>query len=575
MAKSNKKNNSTKYIVVTGGVLSGIGKGITAASLGALLNCAGKKISMQKLEPYLSVDSGMLSPREHGECFVTADGKETDMDLGHYERFTGVNTNKTTLTISGNLYQELFNREREGKFDGKTIQVVPHLTNLVQEKIIEQSKGSDVHIIEVGGTVGDFESQFILEGLSQLGNNVGWANMLFVHVGFVPFLKISNEFKTKPLQNSVRDLREFGIVPKLLIARTEEVPTGNALNHIEKKCSQFVGVPEEQIVVLPNADTIYRVPETLFNKNIHEYILNRFKFKWDKKSVAKNMKERWGKVLQTMELSRKSQEVNIGIVAKYLDNMDSYYSVVESLKIASGFAKCKVNLHWIDAEKLEKISQEKVKEELNKYDGILVPGGFGSRGIEGKIAAAKFALTEKKPYLGLCLGLQVAVIAAARIGGVKDANSEEFDKQARGKNRNVVYIMNDQVGKENTGGTMRLGTYKCIIEKGTLAAKTFDEKIQKDKKQDKNIAGYVEERHRHRYEVNQSFRKEIEAGGLKISGTSPDGKLVELIENQKNIDHPFFLATQSHPEFLSRPWSPHPMFLEFVKACNFKKINLK
>jgi len=563
-----KKSKQTKYIVVTGGVLSGIGKGITAASLGALLNCANLKISMQKLEPYLSVDSGMLSPREHGECFVTADGKETDMDLGHYERFTGVNTNKTTLTISGVLYQELFKREREGKFDGHTIQVVPHLTNLVQEKIIEQSKESDVHIIEVGGTVGDFESNFILEGLSQLGNNVGWSNMLFVHVGYVPFLKISDEFKTKPLQNSVRDLREFGIVPKLLIARTEEVPNGKTMKYIEKKCATFVGVPEEQIVVLPNADTIYRVPTTLWEKNVHEYVLNKFGFKWDKKEVAKKMKERWGKVLQMIEVSRKSPEVKIGVIAKYLDNMDSYYSVVESLKIASGFAKSKLNLVWIDAEKLEKMKPVDVKKTLDEVQGILVPGGFGSRGIEGKIMAATYALENNKPYMGICLGLQVAVIAAARRAGVKDANSEEFDKDARSKDRNVVYIMNDQIGKENTGGTMRLGTYTCFVEKNTLAEQTFAQQM-KEKKQ----IGFIEERHRHRYEVNQKFAKEIEKGGVKFSGFSKDKKLVELVEasdfDSKN-PHPFFLATQSHPEFLSRPWAAHPMFLGFIEKSSGK-----
>jgi CTP synthase len=558
MAKS--KTKQTKYIVVTGGVLSGIGKGITAASLGALLNCANLKISMQKLEPYLSVDSGMLSPKTHGECFVTSDGKETDMDLGHYERFTGVDMNKSTLTISGNLYEELFRRERRGEYEGGTTQVVPQLTNLIKEKLRIQSEGSDVHIVEIGGTVGDFESVAMLEAVRGFASEVGRENCVFVHVAYVPFLKISEEFKTKPLQNSVRDLREFGIIPDLIMARCEEVPRNN---YIERKTAPFVGVAQEQIIVLPNADTIYRVPMTLWEKGVHELVLNKFKFKWDKKIVAKKMKERWGKVLQMIEVSRKSPEVKIGIVAKYLDNMDSYYSVVESLKIASGFAKCKLKLEWIDAEKLEKMKKEDVKKTLDEVQGILVPGGFGSRGIEGKILAATYALENNKPYMGICLGLQVAVIAAARRAGVKLANSEEFDKDDRSKDRNVVYIMNDQVGKENTGGTMRLGTYKCYIENGTLAEKTFSQQM-KEKKQ----SGFIEERHRHRYEVNQKFAKEIEKGGVKFSGFSKDKKLVELVErvDSGNKEVAFFLATQSHPEFLSRPWQAHPMFLEFIKA---------
>jgi len=554
-----KKSKQTKYIVVTGGVLSGIGKGITAASLGALLNCVKDKITVQKLEPYFNVDSGTLNPREHGECFVTADGKETDLDLGHYERFIGRSLDKNCVMLSGGLYEEMLQRERNGFYEGKNVQLVPHLTNLIQEKILEASKDSDVHIMEIGGTVGDYEALGYIEAVRELANKVGRDNVLFVHVAFVPFLKVSQEFKTKPLQNSVRDLREYGIVPDIIVARCEEVPRNN---YIERKTAPFVGVAEEQIIVLPNADTIYRVPTTLWEKNVHEYILNKFGFKWDKKEVAKKMKERWGKVLQMIETSRKSPEVKIGVIAKYLDNMDSYYSVVESLKIASGFAKSKLNLVWIDAEKLEKMTLSEVKKTLDEVQGILVPGGFGSRGIEGKIMAATYALENNKPYMGICLGLQVAVIAAARRAGVKGANSEEFDKAARSKDRNVVYIMNDQVGKENTGGTMRLGTYTCYIEKNTLAEQTFAQQM-KEKKQ----TGFIEERHRHRYEVNQKFAKEIEKGGVKFSGFSKDKKLVELVEraDSDKKDAAFFLATQSHPEFLSRPWAAHPMFLEFVR----------
>jgi CTP synthase len=377
---------------------------------------------------------------------------------------------------------------------------------------------------------------------------------------------VSSEFKTKPLQNSVRDLRHYGITPDLIVARCEEVPKNN---YIERKIAPFVGVAQEQIIVLPNADTIYRVPETLWQKNVHEYILDKFKFKWNKKSVAKKMKERWGKVLDMIDISRKSAEVKIGVVAKYLDNMDSYYSVVESLKIASGFAKCKLKIEWIDSEKLEKMSHLEIKKIFDDVSGILVPGGFGSRGVEGKILAASYALEHNKPYMGICLGLQVAVIAAARRAGIKNANSEEFDTRARGAGRNVVYIMDDQVGKENTGGTMRLGTYKCFVEKDTLAEKVFANSLQLDKEKSQGrTSRFIEERHRHRYEVNQKFQKEIEKGGVKFSGFSKDRKLVELIErvdgNSKGAV--FFLATQSHPEFLSRPWAAHPMFLEFVRA---------
>ncbi len=547
-------SKNTKYVIVTGGVLSGIGKGITAASLGALLNCIGKKVTVQKLEPYFNVDSGTLNPREHGECFVTADGKETDLDLGHYERFIGENLNKNCVMLSGGLFTEMLNRERNGFYEGKNVQLVPHLTNLIQEKILEASKNSDVHIMEIGGTVGDYEALSYIEAVRELSSRVGRENCIFVHVAYVPFLKVSQEFKTKPLQNSVRDLREYGIVPDIIVARTEEVPRNI---YIEKKVAPFVGVPQEQIIVLPNADTIYRVPETLHEKNIHKYIFDKFKIKFSEKDFAKKMKAKWGTVIRLFENSQKSEEIKIAIVAKYLDNADSYYSVIESLKIAAWHSETKFSYEWMDAEKLEEKSEKEIEKILEDVHGILVPGGFGSRGVEGKICAANFSLQNKVPYIGLCLGLQVATIAAARIGGIKNANSEEFDKQAREKNRNVVYIMNDQIGKENTGGTMRLGTYICEIAKNSLAYKTFG----KEK---------IEERHRHRFEVNQAFTKEINAGGLVISGTSPDGKLVELVEADPKDNHPFFLATQSHPEFLSRPWQPHPMFLEFIKAA--KKV---
>jgi CTP synthase len=544
-------SKNTKYVVVTGGVLSGIGKGITAASLGALLNCVGKKVSVQKLEPYFNVDSGTLNPREHGECFVTADGKETDLDLGHYERFIGEDLDKNCVMLSGGLFTEMLARERNGFYQGKNVQLVPHLTNLIQEKILEASKDSDVHIMEIGGTVGDYEALSYIEAVRELSQKVGRDNCLFVHVAFVPFLKVSQEFKTKPLQNSVRDLREYGIVPDIIVARTEEVP--NNL-YIEKKVAPFVGVPIEQIIVLPNADTIYRVPETLHEKKIHKYIFDKFRIKFGEKDFSKKMKEKWGSVLGLFEKSKNQKEVCVGIVAKYLDNADSYYSVIESLKIGAWHSGVKLKYDWVDAEKIG---------DLGQYDGILVPGGFGSRGIEGKISAAQYALTNKVPYLGLCLGLQVATIGAARLGGLKDANSEEFVTSPQPPFKggatsttfsNVIYIMEDQKGKVGTGGTMRLGNQNCFVKENTLAKKVFGKRE-------------IVERHRHRFEVNRKFEKYFEKGGVVVSGTSKDEKLVELIEAHPDLQHPFYLATQSHPEFLSRPWKPHPMFLGFVNAC--------
>jgi CTP synthase len=452
--KNHMDTNKTKFIIVTGGVLSGIGKGITAASIGALLNCVGKKVTVQKLEPYFNVDSGTLNPREHGECFVTKDGKETDLDLGHYERFIGEDLNKNCVMLSGGLFTEMLSRERAGFYEGKNVQLVPHLTNLIQEKILEASKSSDVHIMELGGTVGDYEALSYIEAVRELSAKVGRENCIFVHVAYVPFLKVSEEFKTKPLQNSVRDLREYGIVPDIIVARTEEVPRNV---YIERKVAPFVGVPQEQIIVLPNADTIYRVPETLFEKNIHKYIFDKFKIKFSQKDFAKKMESKWGKVIDLFEKSQKQKEIKIAIVAKYLDNADSYYSVIESLKIASWNAGVKLKYIWVDA---EKINDKNAKAELENFDGVLLPGGFGSRGVEGKILAAQYALENKIAYLGLCFGLQVAVIRCSTFGWSQTRQIvKSLINKPREKNRNVVYIMNDQVGKENTGGTMRLGTY--------------------------------------------------------------------------------------------------------------------
>lgn len=522
----------TKYVFVLGGVISGVGKGITAASLGALLKARGLKVSMQKCDPYLNVDAGTLNPAEHGECFVTKDGTETDLDLGHYERFLDEETTWSSITLSGRLFKQLIEDERGGKFLGKTVQLVPHLTNAIQQNIESAGKGSDVHIVELGGTVGDYEGLSFVEAFREFASRHA-GNVAFVHVVYVPYLKASKEFKTKPAQNAVKDLRGFGISPDIIVARVEETPDGS----IVRKLSLFGGVPEKRVVVLPNADTVLRVPLSLYEAKIDQEVMKLIGLKGKRPNLAA-----WEDIVKKAT-SDKKKAVKVGIVAKYLDNEDTYISVLEALKAAAWHEGVQLNYEWVSAEELEK----KGDTQLKSYDGLLVPGGFGTRGVEGKVLAAKFALEKKKPYLGLCLGLQVAVIAAARRGGELDATSGELNAAAK---HQVVYIMEDQKGKEATGGTMRLGDYPAKLLKGSKVAKLYG-------------ATDVVERHRHRYEVNRAFEHEIQKGGLTISGQSPDATLVEFIEGR---DHPFFVATQAHPEFRSRPTRPHPLFLGFIKA---------
>lgn len=522
----------TKYVFVLGGVISGVGKGITAASLGALLKARGFKVSIQKCDPYLNVDAGTLNPAEHGECFVTKDGAETDLDLGHYERFLDEETTKNSITLSGRLYKQLIEAERAGKFLGKTVQMVPHFTGLVQETIAEAGEGSDVHIVELGGTVGDYEGLGFVEAMREFASHrVG--DVAFIHVVYVPYLKASKEFKTKPAQNAVKDLRGFGISPDIIAVRVEETPDDS----IVRKISLFGGVAEKRVVLLPNADTVLRVPQTLYEAGIDAQVMEILGITGKKPDL-----ESWYDIVKKAT-SEKKQSVKVGIVAKYLDNEDTYISVLEALKSAAWHYGVNLEYKWVNAEGLEKYGDS----ELKDYDGLLVPGGFGTRGVEGKVLAAKFALEKKVPYLGLCLGLQVAVIAAARRGGELDATSGELNAAAK---HQVVYIMADQKGKEATGGTMRLGNYPAKLEKGSLVEKLYQ-------------STDVVERHRHRYEVNRDYETQIEKGGLVISGQSPDGTLVEFVEGQ---DHPFFVATQAHPEFRSRPTRPHPLFDGFIKA---------
>ena len=524
-----KEKHKCKYIFVTGGVLSGVGKGITAASIGAILKAKGFKVTMQKCDPYLNVDAGLLNPVEHGECYVTHDGVETDLDLGHYERFLDFETSHYSITLSGSIFKELIEKERAGGFHGKTVQLVPHFTELVQEKIMNASKNSDIHIVEIGGTVGDYEGLSFIEAIRLFGNKVGRRNCLYVNVVYVPWINTSKELKSKPAQNALKDLRGFGIIPDVVVCRTEKP----APREICEKIARFSGIPDEAVLNLPDIDSVYDVPFNVLKSGVLE-ILNDFV--GDNKEPDMSAWEEFSK--KRAQVNEKT--VKVGLVAKYVGNEDTYICVTEALKAAAAWNDVNLDLRWINAEKVD-------EKMLSEVDGLVVPGGFGNRGVEGKIAAANYALDHDVPYLGLCLGMQVACIASARRAGLKHANSEEFDKETK---ENVIYLMDGQEGKESTGGSMRLGDFPAKLVKGSKTAKIYGKT---------NIV----ERHRHRYEVNQKFLKEIEKGGVVVSGTSPDGKLVEFIEAPGKK---FFVGTQAHPELKSRPLRVHPLFMEFVKS---------
>lgn len=526
--KQNEKHKC-KYIFVTGGVLSGVGKGITAASIGAILKAKGFKVTMQKCDPYLNVDAGLLNPVEHGECYVTHDGVETDLDLGHYERFLDFETNRYSITLSGSIFKELIEKERAGGFHGKTVQLVPHFTELVQEKIMNASKNSDIHIVEIGGTVGDYEGLSFIEAIRLFGNKVGRRNCLYVNVVYVPWINTSKELKSKPAQNALKDLRGFGIIPDVVVCRTEKP----APREICEKIARFSGIPDEAVLNLPDIDSVYDVPFNVLKSGVLE-ILNDFV--GDDKEPDMSAWEEFSK----KRAQKNARTVKVGLVAKYVGNEDTYICVTEALKAAAAWNDVNLDLRWINAEKVD-------EKTLAEVDGLVVPGGFGNRGVEGKIAAANYALDHDVPYLGLCLGMQVACIASARRAGLTQANSEEFDKETK---ENVIYLMDGQEGKESTGGSMRLGDFPAKLVKGSKTAKIYGKT---------NIV----ERHRHRYEVNQKFLKEIEKGGVVVSGTSPDGKLVEFIEAPGKK---FFVGTQAHPELKSRPLRVHPLFMEFVKS---------
>ncbi len=526
-----KKPKQTKYIFVTGGVVSGLGKGITAASLAKLLKARGFSVSMQKCDQYLNVDAGTLNPAEHGEVFVTADGAETDLDLGHYERFTGIEMSRLSSMMSGAVYSKVFADERAGKFLGKTVQMIPHITGEIQSQIEAAGQGSDIHFVEIGGSIGDYEAMAFVEAIRQFKRRVGAENTLYVHVVFAPYLVASNELKTKPAQNSVRELRGLGIMADVLCVRSD-----HEIGAEEKeKLSLYCDVAAEAIVPLVTAKSVYQVPLTMEECGIGDYIVGKLGLPKQKADL-----DSWRAMVQRIQNTQSS--VKIGVVAKYLSNLDTYASVFEALKAAGWHHGHKVEIEWINAEELE-VDQA----PLRSVDGILVPGGFGSRGVEGKILAAQYARENNVPYLGLCLGMQVAVIEFARnVLGLESAHSTEMDANTKYP---VIDIMHDQVGVR-LGGTMRLGNYEAVINTRSRSYLAYGK-------------GKVHERHRHRYEFNNSYRKRLEAAGMVIAAESPDRNLVEVIEIK---GHPFFIASQAHPEFKSRPDNPHPLFRDFVAA---------
>jgi len=521
----------TKYIFVTGGVVSGLGKGITSASLGNLLKARGLSIVNQKLDPYINVDPDTMNPFQHGEVFVTEDGATTDLDLGHYERFTGVNLRKDANVTTGSIYRKVIERERKGDYLGATVQVIPHITDEIKRRIKGISNEVDVQITEIGGTVGDIEILPFLEAARQIRKEFGQENVMFVHVTLVPFIGPSTELKTKPTQHSVSMLRSYGISPDLIVLRSEQELT----DEIKSKVSLFCDVSFENVINAPDLDDIYDVPIKMYEEGLDAAVNKRLALNSDSPDLT-----RWNEMLSLKNGVNKN--VKIAILGKYFGLPDSYMSVVEALKHSCLQNKVNLDLVWIDADNYE-------IEDLKNLNGVVVPGGFGYRGIEGKIGAIEYLRKNKIPFLGICLGLQCAVIEFARnVCGISDANSTEFSQTT--KNPVIDLLPNQDLEADDVGASMRLGTYPCKIQPDTMAKDIYNNEI-------------IYERHRHRYEVNNKFRNELESKGLVFSGLSPDEDLVEMIELK---DHPYFVASQFHPEFKSRPWDPAPMFNSFIAA---------
>ncbi len=540
MKKNKPTKKQTKYIFVTGGVLSGLGKGITAASIGNILKARGFSVFMQKFDQYLNVDAGTLNPAEHGEVFVTDDGAETDLDLGHYERFIDTNLTKTSSIMTGQIYRSILEKERSGYFLGKTIQMIPHVTDEVKDRIKKAAKESnaDILITEIGGTVGDYEGTHFIEAIRQMIYDVGRENVLYIHVGFVPYLAVSEELKTKPLQNSVHDLQAMGIQPDVVICRSDH-PIRNGIIY---KIALFAGLVPNAVIPLETVRTVYEVPLILEKHKLDSFIITKLGLK-----ASSRRNSAWVNLVKRIKKVKK-HKVRLALVGKYMGMKDTYLSVIESIKAAGVANDAEIEINWIDAEKLHKRGTEMLKG----MHAILVPGGFGKRGIEGKILAAQYAREKKIPYLGLCLGLQIAVIEFARnVAKLKGANSMEFDPKSE---HQVIYVMPEQekkLLKKEYGGSMRLGAWPCVLKPGSKAYAAYG-------------TAKISERHRHRYEVNNKYRKILETKGLVISGTTPDNQLVEIVEYK---DHPFFVGVQFHPEFKSRPLVPGPLFRDFIKAA--------
>jgi CTP synthase len=527
---------STKFIFVTGGVVSSLGKGITAASIGRLLKSRGLKVTIQKFDPYINVDPGSLSPYQHGEVFVTDDGAETDLDLGHYERFIDVNLTKNNSITTGKIYWSVLNKERRGDYGGKTVQVIPHITNEIKERLVRSSKERDLDVIitEIGGTVGDIESLPFLEAIRQIKYDVGKENVMYIHVTLVPYISAAGELKTKPTQHSVKELRSLGIQPDLLICRSEK----HIDDDLKDKIALFCDLDPSEVIENLDVSTIYELPQMLENQGISQKIIEHLNLKCGELDLAE-----WNAIID--KVKNPKGKVKIALVGKYVELKDAYLSVAESLRHAGIANNVEVDIEWVHAEDLE---LDDCAYALKDVDGILVPGGFGHRGIDGKICAIRYAREHKVPFLGICLGMQLATVEYARnVIGLSGAHSAEVDPKTPYP---VIDIMPEKKEIENIGGTLRLGIYPCKIKNDTKAMEVYHNEI-------------VYERHRHRYEFNNEFRDKMEEGGFVISGTSPDGSLVEMIEIK---DHPWFIGVQFHPEFKSRPTRSHPLFKEFIAA---------
>ena len=533
---------NTKYIFVTGGVVSSLGKGITAASLGRLLKSRGYRVTIQKFDPYINIDPGTMSPYQHGEVFVTDDGAETDLDLGHYERFIDINLSKNSNTTTGKIYQSVINKERRGDYLGGTVQVIPHITNEIKERVfrVGQQDNADFVITEIGGTVGDIESLPFLEAIRQVKKDVGKNDVLYIHVTLVPYISAAGELKTKPTQHSVKELRSIGISPDIIVCRSEKPIS----KEMREKMAMFCDVDPDAVIQNLTARSIYEVPMLMEEQGLDTIVLRKLEME-DKPKDMQGWHDMVARILKKYD-----KKVTIAVVGKYVALQDAYISITESLRHAAVANEAEFDIHWVNAEEIEADDTD-MDKVMGGVDGILVPGGFGNRGIEGKIKAIQYAREHKIPFFGICLGMQCAVIEFARhVCGMADANSSEFNPNST---HPVIDLMPEQLDVEDLGGTMRLGLYPCKVYPDTLTSKAYNAEL-------------IYERHRHRYEFNNAFREEIVGKGLVLGGTLPNGRLVEIVELPES-EHPWFLGAQFHPEFKSRPTNPHPLFREFVGAA--------